>query len=302
MNKKRNFLIVIGSISLTIFGIIVALMIYMQKSAIPALETSKGYIAIKNISIGHKIDLNDIELRELPQSYIGTDALEMKDILGHYAQVEIAMNDLIRAQKLTLDLPSKINSIEKRENNATEEFVQNTLHDTISVPLSLFKNPDTTLRSGDQIDLIGISALGDEKPQFATRYIALHVRINGFMKEGKKLPEISSVSTDDKTGLTTSALADEIILEMTPIEIARMLSMYYRAQELNNNRVHNPRDSYQGHLWMVKSNLQTHDDALKLGMMNPKVTHKPKPAVRQSVLPTLPRLVSTPTPMITYEK
>jgi len=203
---------------------------------------------------------------------------------------------------LTLDLPSKINSIEKRENNDTEEFVQNTLHDTISVPLSLFKNPDTTLRSGDQIDLIGISALGDEKPQFATRYIAPHVRVNGFMKEGKKLPEISSISTDDKTGLTTSALADEIILEMTPVEISRMLSMYYRAQELNNNRVHNPRDSYQGHLWMVKSNLQTHDDALKLGMMNPKVTHKPKPAVRQSVLPPLPKLVSTPTPMITYEK
>ena len=276
----------------------------MQKNVDPALETSRGYIAIKDIRIGHKIDVTDIELRELPQNYIGTDTLEMKDVLGHYAQVEISKNDLIRAQKLTLELPSQINSIGKKENNTTEEFVQDTLNDTISVPLSLFKNPDTTLHSGDQIDLIGISVLGGERPQFSTRYIALHVQVNGFMKEGKKISEISSASTDEKTGATSTALADEIILTMTPIEISRMLSMYYRAQELNNNRVHNPRDSYQGHLWMVKSNPQTHDDTLKLGMMHPKVVHKqPKSPVRNTaVLPPLPKLVSTPTQIITYEK
>jgi hypothetical protein len=300
MNKKRNFLIVIGTISLSIFGIIVALMLYMQKDAIAQTKTSRGYVAIKDINIGHKIDLNDIELRELPQSYIGTDTLEMKDILGHFAQVDISKNDLIRAEKLTLT--SKAVTLSKVEENTKEAVIQNNLNDTVSVPLNLFKNPDTTLHNGDHIDLIGISLTGDEKPFFTTRYIALNVAVIGFMKEGKKLTKISSVSTDSKTGATTPALADEIILEMNPREISRMLSMYYRAQELNNNRVHNPHDSYQGHLWMVKSNLQTHDDALKLGMMNPKVTHKPKPAVRQSVLPPLPKLVSTPTPMITYEK
>jgi hypothetical protein len=300
MNKKRNFLIVIGTISLSIFGIIVALMLYMQKDAIAQTKTSRGYVAIKDINIGHKIDLNDIELRELPQSYIGTDTLEMKDILGHFAQVDISKNDLIRAEKLTLT--SKAVTLSKVEENTKEAVIQNNLNDTVSVPLNLFKNPDTTLHNGDHIDLIGISLTGDEKPFFTTRYIALNVAVIGFMKEGKKLTKISSVSTDSKTGATTPALADEIILEMNPREISRMLSMYYRAQELNNNRVHNPHDSYQGHLWMVKSNLQTHDDALKLGMMNPKVTHKPKPAVRQSALPPLPKLVSTPTPMITYEK
>jgi hypothetical protein len=300
MNKKRNFLIVIGTISLSIFGIIVALMLYMQKDAIAQTKTSRGYVAIKDINIGHKIDLNDIELRELPQSYIGTDTLEMKDILGHFAQVDISKNDLIRAEKLTLT--SKAVTLSKVEENTKEAVIQNNLNDTVSVPLNLFKNPDTTLHNGDHIDLIGISLTGDEKPFFTTRYIALNVAVIGFMKEGKKLTKISSVSTDSKTGATTPALADEIILEMNPREISRMLSMYYRAQELNNNRVHNPHDSYQGHLWMVKSNLQTHDDALKLGMMNPKVTHKPKPVVRQSVLPPLPKLVSTPTQMITYEK
>jgi hypothetical protein len=300
MNKKRNFLIVIGTISLSIFGIIVALMLYMQKDAIAQTKTSRGYVAIKDINIGHKIDLNDIELRELPQSYIGTDTLEMKDILGHFAQVDISKNDLIRAEKLTLT--SKAVTLSKVEENTKEAVIQNNLNDTVSVPLNLFKNPDTTLHNGDHIDLIGISLTGDEKPFFTTRYIALNVAVIGFMKEGKKLTKISSVSTDSKTGATTPALADEIILEMNPREISRMLSMYYRAQELNNNRVHNPHDSYQGHLWMVKSNLQTHDDALKLGMMNPKVTHKPKPAVRQSALPPLPKLVSTPTQMITYEK
>jgi hypothetical protein len=300
MNKKRNLLIVIGSVSLIIFGIIVALMSYVQKSTAVPVETSKGYIAIKDIDVGHKIDLEDIELRELPKSYVGTDTLEIKDVFGCYAQAKITKNDLIRADKLTVTAESIV--VSHNEQNTTMGIVENNLHDTISVPLSLFKNPDTTLHSGDQIDLIGISALGEEKPQFTTRYIALHVLVSGFMKEGKKLSEMSSVSTDAKTGVTTSSSADEIILDMGPIEISRMLSMYYRAQELNNNRVHNPHDSYQGHIWMVKSNLQANDNVIKLGMMKPAIVHKAKRVINKIMSYPLPKLESIPTQMITYEK
>lgn len=305
MKKKRDIIVVIGFVSLVIFAIIVTIILQIKKhdEHNESEKNIRAYVAVNNIALGQKITLDDIELRSLPQDYVGVQPLEMTDIVDHYASVEIMKSDLIRSEKLSfVSVHPQENANTLSDENTSKAY---TAHDVISMPLSVFKNPDTTLKSGDFIDIVGMSVFGDEKPQFATRYIALHVGISGFMKEGKKVNEITSVTVDEKTQAVTKGTADEILLDMSPRDIASFLSTYYRAQSLNNDRAHNANSLYQGHMWMIKCNpvMVASDDSMKRKMMGnytPK-QHRTTPSTLPSM--ALPQLVFTPSQgIVSYEQ
>ncbi|HEX5624154.1 MAG TPA: SAF domain-containing protein [Sulfuricurvum sp.] len=306
MNKKRMVLLSIGVLSLVIFGVIVMVMLYIKNNNedAPVEKNIAAYVAAKNIQAGQKIALSDVELRSLPESYVGKEALSMAEIVDHYARVSITKSDLIRSEKLTATMVSPQSPIidENRsgEGNTTQEMM---VHDRISLPLNVFKNPDTTLHTGDRIDIVGIAEYGEEKRQFATRYIALHVAVGGFMKDGRKVAEIASVSVDEKTHVATRVFADEILLDMAPQEISRFLSLYYRSQGLNNDHAHNPNNLNQGHIWMVKCNsvLSESEQTAKVKMMHANSTVRPKVQASRP-LPPLPKLVSAPRGIVSYEQ
>lgn len=305
MNKKRNILLGVGFLSLAIFAIIVTVMMYMirEQNSSDSEKNVAVYVAAKNIVTGQKITPDDIVLRSLPYDYVGAEPLSMTDIVDHYARVDIMKNDYLRFEKLSLKMPSmneSIADIQKiAENNSSKEGVT---HDVISIPLSVFKNPDTSLRVGEHIDIVGISEYGEEKHQFTTHYIALNLSVSGFMKDGKKVETIVSVTTDEKTQVSTKVLADEILLDMSPKEIGRFLSLYYRSQELNNDRSHNTNNLYQGHIWMIKCNpAGSAEEALKRKMMDGHVLLRNTKHNTGRTLPALPKLTASPKGIVSYE-
>lgn len=309
MNKKRNILLVIGFLSLVIFTMIIMVMMYIKnnESAIASEKNIPAFVAVNNIASGQKISLGDIELRSLPKEYVGEDSLSMSDIIDHYAVVNIMKNDLIRSNKIGLNMPVPEEEVSDAnhsiDGNITRNFV---LHDMISIPLSAFQNPDTTLHAGELIDIVGMFVYGEDKPEFSTRYIALHVTVGGFMKDGQKINSIASVTVDEKTHVATKVFADEILLDMSPRDIGNFLNLYYKSQGLNNDRAHNPNNLYQGHMWMVKCNsvVRRDDEAIKRRMMNTQMTAISKP--KRSVQPSfaeLPKLILAPERgIISYEK
>lgn len=309
MNKKRNIILVIGFLSLVIFTMIIMVMMYIKNNdnAIASEKNIPAFVAVKNIAFGQKISLGDIELRSLPKEYVGEDSVSMSDIIDHYARVEIMKNDLIRSNKIGLNMPVPQEIVSDENRSIDGNITRNTvLHDMISLPLSVFQNPDTTLHSGELIDIVGMFIHGEDKPQFSTRYIALHVTVGGFMKDGQKVSSIASVTVDEKTHATTKVFADEILLDMSPRDIGSFLNLYYKSQELNNDRAHNPNNLYQGHMWMVKCNSagSTVDEAMKRRMMNIQMG-----AIKKLKLPvqpsfaTLPKLILAPERgIVSYEK
>lgn len=309
MNKKRNTILGIGFVSLVIFSIIIMVIVQIKNDnhGSKADNRTRAYVAVKHIALGQKITLDDIELRSLPQDYVGSQPLDMTDIVDHYASVEIMKSDLIRSEKLSFVSVHPQAEVENTngasDENATKVY---TAHDVISMPLSVFKNPDTTLKNGEYIDILGMSVFGDEKPQFSTRYIALHVAVKGFLKEGKNVNEIVSVTVDEKTQAVSKVYADEILLDMPPRDIASFLSTYYRTQSLNNDRAHNVDSLYKGHMWMVKCNpvIVTADESMKRKMMGSNTQNPQKPkATSLPSMASLPKLLVSPSSgIVSYEQ
>jgi hypothetical protein len=308
MNKKRTIVLIIGFISLVIFAIIVMAMAYLKNNETIAPQDKKvaTYVAIKNIAAGQKITLNDIELRPISEEYAGRQPLAIADIVEHYASVDITANDIVRAEKVSLQSVSPhtvvVDNNQAFDTNMTNK---NLVHDRISLPLSVFKNPDSTLHAGERLDIIGMAEYGDVKQQFATRYIALHVTVGGFMKDGQSVNQIASVIVDEKTKAVTKVFADEILLDMAPQEIGRFLSLYYRSQTLNNDRAQNPNNLYQGHIWMVKCNpvVSVGEEGAKQKMMSAIVPSRLKiQGVLSSALPPPPKFISAPKGIVSYEQ
>lgn len=309
MNQKKTVILGIGFLSLAIFMIIVIAMISIKKSdaAAVAEKNIEAFVASRNIPVGQKITLDDIEKRSLPKEYVGEQPLAIGDIVEHYASVDIMKSDLIRSEKMGLvALPEPMRSAD--ENASFEEKVADKVmvHDMISLPLNVFKNPDTTLHVGERIDILGISEYGEVKPQFATRYIALSVKVGGFMKDGQAVDKIASVTVDEKTQAATKVMADEILLDMAPPEIGRFLSLYYRSQVLNNDHAHNANNLFQGHIWMVKCNpgISVREESQKQRMMNPVAVARPK--VKRPPLPSMaslpPLTLARPKGIVSYEQ
>jgi hypothetical protein len=253
--KNRQTRIIIGIlVGLVLFASSIALLMYTKQSG-QAVESSNNievYVANQHLTQGHKITASDIVKAYLPSSYIPSAPLTPDEIIGRYTQVEIFAKEPLRKEKISLLQPTEEqpktleSSAVKIQEMPAQKGLQ--MSDTVTVPLTLFQNIDTTLKTGDYIDIVSIipSASRGKDMEFNTKYIALHVLINSFVSNAAKIDNVTL--TQEKKILR----ADSVVFEMSPSDIKNFLSTYYKTQELNANRVFNTSKTNNGHLWMVK--------------------------------------------------
>lgn len=253
--KNRQTRIIIGIlVGLVLFASSIALLMYTKQSkqVVENPNNIEVYVANKHLSKGVKIGASDIEKAYLPSSYMPSSPLTPDEIIGRYTQVEIFVKEPLRKEKISLLQPTQeqsnvqASSAVKIQEMPVQKELQ--ISDTVTVPLTLFQNIDTTLKAGDYIDIVSIiptTSQGKEM-EFNTKYIALHVLINSFVSNTVKIENVT-LTQDNKL-----LRADGVVFEMSPSDIKNFLSTYYKAQELNANRVFNTSKTNSGHLWMVK--------------------------------------------------
>ena len=244
-------------VGLVLFSSSVALLLYLKNDKLKEnvqlnIET---YVAAKNLKKGDLLDATSIVKAKLPKSYINFTPLTDSEIINRYAKVDIYKNEPIRLEKLSTSKPilqsKKVKTAQqiKIKKTIKVQQIQQINHDTISIPLSLFKNKDTSLKSGDFVDIASVIPSKNKKKTdtFNTKYIALHVKINNFVNNG-------NVTTSPITynAKKQAIHADTVVLVMSPKDIKNFLAVYYKTQALNINRVYNT-NNYGGQLWMIKT-------------------------------------------------
>lgn len=270
--KNRNTRIIMGIlIGLVLFTSSVALLFYLKQSRANENITHKVevYIASKNLKKGDYIDANAIVKAKLPQNYVSFKPLTAEEIIGRYAKVDIFAKEPIRKEKL-----STINPLNKRVKKTKETDTKKapaeqtivTTSDSISLPLSLFKNKDTSLRAGNFVDIVSVmpKKLKNREYSFKTKYIALHVPVHSFISRNVTIPAFTRTVTQTKDKVTTSKIieADTIVLDMSPKDIKNFLALYYETQALNDDRAYNT-NNYGGHLWLVNAATDTDETIQK---------------------------------------
>jgi len=147
-----------------------------------------------------------------------------------------------------------------KDTNSTQKKLTTT-NDTIAIPLSLFKNKDSSLRAGNFVDIVSIvpKQLKNRELSFTTKYIAIHVPINSFISQNvttssyTRTITITSTTSAKKKVTTTKVIeADTIVLDMSPKDIKNFLALYYKSQALNDKRAYNTQN-YGGQLWIVNA-------------------------------------------------
>ena len=253
MRQKKDKIIIVALSSLALFSSSLALMLYLKKDKIVPQNSEQKvvvYVSKKNLKKGTLIKQEDLKKRVFQKSYISFSPLMKEEIVGKYTKVEFLKDEPFRKEKLTLkgEKESLKNSI-TINNNSNQEFIVK--NDSVSLSLNLFKNIDYTLKSGDYIDIVSVQEIKKGKDiNFKTRYIALHVKILAFLKNGDKMPSYQTyiLSKNKKQKI----FADTILLDMPPRDIKNLFVAYYTTQELNSKRVYSSKGNV-GHLWMIKT-------------------------------------------------
>ena len=267
--KNRQTRIIIGIlVGLILFSSSVALLMYSKQSSLS--EYVEGhvevYVTAKHFNKGDLINSQDIEKAFLPKSYLAFTPLTKSEIIGRYAKVEMFKKEPLRKEKISLSKPVVQKTIfTKSTRKAPEvEKIDYVKRDTITVPLSIFKNIDSSLKKGDYIDIVSVKVKNREgtTSKYSTKYVALKVKIHSFVSN---LKNIKKYVFNSKDGV---GVADSVVFEMNPDEIKNFLSVYYTTQELNAKRVFSSKTN-GGHLWMVKrsSVKDDKDDKIKKRML-----------------------------------
>ena len=240
-------------VGLVLFSSSVALLLYLKQSKHKEAHQSniEVFVAAKNLKKGDLLDATSIKKAKLSKSYISFTPLTDSEIISRYARVDIYKDEPIRLEKISAKKPVKeIKQIVKKnrtEVQTTLNKVQQVTEDTLTLSLSVFKNKNTLLKEGDYVDIVSVIRSSTKTDAFNTKYIALHVKINNFVSNGKSTS--TPISYNAKKQIVR---ADTIVLLMAPKEIKNFLAVYYRTQALNANRVYNT-NNYGGQLWMVKT-------------------------------------------------
>ena len=250
--KNRKMRLVIGMlIGLVIFSSSVALLMYTKigKEENKSVASVEVYVATTHLKRGDIIKARDIKKSSIPKSYLSFTPLMDTEIVGRYARVDIFAQEPMRKEKLSINPPVK-KTVETAKAVVEEPKViveEKIAKDTITVSLSVFKNIDSSLKKGDLIDIVSVFSKNAQSSysKYKTRYVALSVPISSFVSNSTK---VDSYITRGKDSVT---VADSIVFEMQPDEIAKFLSVYYETQELNAKRVLANKGN-RGHLWMVK--------------------------------------------------
>lgn len=213
---------------LVLFSSSVALLLYLKQSK--HKETAQNnievFVAAKNLKKGDLLDAGSIKKAKLPKSYISFTPLTDSEIISHYARVNIYKDEPIRLEKISALKPvEKIKQTVKKSETkvqTTLNKVQQVTEDTLSVSLSVFKNKNTLLRGGDYVDIASVIPSSTKTDNFNTRYIALHVKINNFVSNGKTLS--TPISYNAKKQIIR---ADTIVFLMSPKDIKNFLAVFF---------------------------------------------------------------------------
>lgn len=302
--RNRNIRIVMGIlVGLVLFTSSVALLMYLKQSKANENITHnvEVYVAAKNLKEGDYIGADAIVKAKLPQNYVSFKPLTAQEIIGRYAKVNIFAKEPMRKEKL-----STINPLNKRVNKKKEMQSDKTpakqtivaTSDTISIPLSVFKNKDASLKAGNFVDIVSVmpKKLKNREYSFKTKYIALHVPVHSFISRNVTMPAFTRTITQTKDKVTTSKIieADTIVLDMSPKDIKNFLALYYETQALNNNRAYNT-NNYGGQLWLVNAATDT-DEAIQKEKQKLLLDHKKVHVVKKR------RIKHTQKVSIAYEK
>jgi len=260
MRQKKIKILVGILLALVLFASSVALLMYSKQNELTKYVEShiEVYVVNKSLSRGQMVGIDDLKMVRLPKSYIDFTPLTKEELLGRYVTKDMLASEPLRPSKLSLVKP-----VEEKEHVKTvyvekekEQKIKQLSSDTIAVPLSIFKNLDTSLKNGDFIDIVSVSitsASKKKKASFKTKYIALHVPIRSFVSHAKPTGKMLIESLNEETQQVNMSLADTVVLDMSPNDIKNFLPMYYQTQALNAQRVYmGKKGDIRGHLWMVK--------------------------------------------------
>lgn len=252
MRDKKTKILVGILLSLIVFTSSVAFLMYTKQSRISEnLEENVAvYVSAKDIKKGEMIGAENMLLAHLPKSYVGAQALTQEEIMGRYAVTDMLKNEPMRMEKLSLQKPQEELQVAAVaiDTNTTESYaeeMQTAQSDTLPIAMDLFQNIDASLKKGDYIDIVSVMPTkgANNEYEFATRYIALHVRIGSIV-----FPYTEA--QDEKSKVKPVSVPGSLVLLMEPKEIKNFLKLYYTVQNINNNRVYNEQN--KGHLWMIK--------------------------------------------------
>lgn len=272
--RNRNTRIIMGIlVGLVLFTSSVALLLYMKQSK---ANTHVGkdievYVATKTLKKGDYIDASSIQKTTVAQSYISFAPLKAQEIVGKYAAVNIFPKEPIRPEKLATTNPlnekSKKAAIVLKDASTKHKKLTRT-DDTIAIPLSIFKNRDSSLRAGNFVDIVSVvpKQLKNRELGFTTKYIAIHVPVNSFISKNVTIPTytrtLSVTSAKDKVTTTKVIEADTIVLDMSPKDIKNFLALYYKTQALNDKRAYNTQN-YGGQLWLINAATNVDEEVQK---------------------------------------
>ncbi|MFT7860541.1 MAG: SAF domain-containing protein [Sulfurimonas sp.] len=255
MKNRQMKIVILILVGLVFFTTSLALLMYSKQEGADKQHNMPNmvevYLSAKDIKRGELLGADSIKKGRLPKEYIDAAPLTASEIIGRYAKTDIFANEPIRKQKISLVKPTehKEKAVEAtpqiKEPQVDEEL------DTIALPLSVFKNIDTSLKMGDKIDIVSVESKKDGREMsFSAKYIALNVTIDAFVANGKRVKNYISSYVEGK-----AVYAQNIVLKISPKEIKNFLMLYYRTLALNKNRVYNTNNN-GGHLWIVKCSQQ----------------------------------------------
>ncbi|SFV66717.1 hypothetical protein MNB_SM-4-1235 [hydrothermal vent metagenome] len=253
-NRKHRILIVI-LMGMVLFSSSLALLMYSKQNKVQEVNETfiEVFTASKTLKKGSLIGGHDIVAIKVSKAYMPFTPLTQSEIISRYTSVDILAGEQFRKEKISLVKPQLRQTTQKEISTlkevVTEEFDPTVANDMITLPLSLFRNIDNTLKKGDYIDILSIKNKNSKNKEtsFETKYIAVHISIDSFVHQYQSVTSFVSLDDDEKI-----VMADSVVFEMNPRDIKNLLSLYYKAQELNTNRVHNINKTNSGHLWMVK--------------------------------------------------
>ena len=266
MKNRKNRIVIVILVGLVFFSSSIALLMYAKQSK--SKEVNEALIEVfassKALKKGVMIGAHDIKSIKLSKSYMPFTPLTQSEIVGRYTSVDILAGEPFRKEKISLSKPSSVKKITKNkvvlQEEEVKELAPKVYNDTITVPLTLFKNIDNTLKKGDFIDIVSVKSKKpkNQETSYETKYIALHIPIDSFVSNYSSVKSFISQDEDEKI-----IKADSVVFKMDPDDVKNLLALYYRAQELNANRVHNTKKLNLGHLWMVKCSEVVDESAQK---------------------------------------
>ena len=254
MRERTIKILIAGLLGLVMFSSSIALLMYSKQDDLNKYVEShvEVVIASRSLAKGAMITAADIKMGSLPNSYVNFTPLTQAEIIGRYAKVKILATEPLRPEKLTLIKPTNEKASIVSRTEVTKEETKNMKSDTITIPLSIFKNIDDTLKKGDYIDIVSVKPSKSDEYKFDTRYVALHVPIHSFISKSVVVESLSNVIYDESKIQSGITVADSVVLKITPRNVKNLLQTYYKTQVLNSKRVYNSKEN-KGHLWMVKT-------------------------------------------------